>query len=79
MINQLSSSNYEIKHLELQTFQQLHSVTIAYLGKMCIRFLNLLLLNCNESFLAKNTCNKEKGPYLFESDIFYVWWLPLFS
>ena len=39
---------------------------------MCAQFLELPFLKCNENvvFLVKNTYNKGKGSFLFESDIF---------
>ena len=51
------------KYLELQTFQQLCSMTSAYLGKMWVCFLELPFLKswkCNENavFLFKNTVKK---------------------
>ena len=67
---------------ELQTFHQLCSITRAYLGKLCVHFLELPFLKYNENavFLFRNTYNKEKGPFLLESDMFYYfWWLLLFS
>ena len=50
------------KHLELQTFRKLSSMASAYLDKMCVHFLELPFLKCNENavFLLKNTHNKEK-------------------
>ena len=52
------------KNLELQAFQQLYSMRSAYLGKLCICFLELSFLKCNENvaFLFKNTCSKKKAP-----------------
>ena len=82
LIDQFSSWNYEKTTLELQTFQQLCSMTSAYLGKMCVHSLKLPFLKCNENavFLFKSTNNKETSPFLFESNVIcYVWWLPLFS
>ena len=82
LIDQFSSWNYEKTTLELQTFQQLCSMTSVYLGKMCVHSLKLSFLKCNENavFLFKNTNNKETSPFLFESNVICcVWWLPLFS
>ena len=36
------------KHLELQTFQQLCSMTGTYLGKVCVNILRLPFLKCNK-------------------------------
>ena len=60
------------KTLSLQTFQQLCSLTSAYLGKLRVHFLDLSLSTCNENdvFLFKNTYTKGKSPFLFERDIF---------
>ena len=66
--DQFSSWNYEKKRLKLQ----LCSMTSTYLGKLWFYFSELFFLNCNDkaAFLFKNTYNKEKGLFLFESDIF---------
>ena len=57
------------KRLELQTLQQLCSMTSAYLGRICVHFLELPFLKGNEHAV-----------FLFKIpekiDIFYVWWLP---
>ena len=46
----------------------------AYLVKVGVHFLELLLLNCYENavFSFKNTYNKKKGPFFFKSNIFFV-------
>ena len=51
-------------------------MTYTYLGKMYVSFLELLLLKYNKKplFLFKNTCNKEKGTFLFESEICSYGW-----
>ena len=52
------------------------------LAKMCVHFLELPCLKCNENavLLFKNTPTEEKLSFLFETNIlYYVWWLPLFS
>ena len=67
---------------EVETFSQLCNMTSSYLGRLCIHFLELFFLKYikNAVFSFKNAYNKEKGSFLFESDIFcYVWWLPFVS
>ena len=61
-------------HLELQTFQQLCSMTSTYLGKKCTYVLELLFLKLieNGAFLFKSTCKNELGTFLFEGDIFLL-------
>ena len=62
----------KIKHLELQTFQQLVSMISTYLSKMCVHFLELSFLRCNENTVSlfENTYNNEKDLFLFENGIF---------
>ena len=46
----------------------------AYPGKMCIYFLELPFLKCNENaaFLFKDTHNKEKGTFFVWKVIFFL-------
>ena len=74
------TTNFQVeitkKHLDLQTFQQLWSLTRIYLRKMCVHFSERLLLKCNENtvFFFKIKLARVINLKLVFTDNFFIIW-----